>query len=1086
MQALHRGTNILEMRKTLPLRTLPTLVQISLLISLVSGRIPVAAAEAPLERFPVVLYAGSSNSVEEIVGSANLPDQRFRRGNNYGHVGGEPVLLAGARVIGGPEAWPLVWRENLKRYVFQVPNGTYVLGMTFIETRVAAEGLRVFDVLVQGQSWLPRFDIFREAGDFRWLTIRQRVEVRDGWLDIGFRAHPDKLPPLVARIEIRRPEDIAVEPATPSLTVHGSYRGNRLNWNASVIDTLGYGVYRSDAPDGPFQAVTEYPVHVNEFVDRRVVPGSSYFYRVQAYGVKGGQSSLSSPRSAVSHASFDGDLRVVDVRVPEEAFVELFDREHGVHPVEGEVFFYGKTRGLKFNLLTRDPLWQYRKSFRLEFDRRRGISGFRNLLLLAEAGDPTRLRQKLFFDLQDTLGLGAPRSEYVRLLLNGQYRGLFLERERLGKQYRDRIRVDSVGDFAALEDDGLLRFDWRPYGKPADGGGSLWNLSLFVQEMNLLNEGEIDDYFERYFYVDRLFGKMALTALVGLERGEVASRHYLGDSRNLRWEVYPSGVPEGAFGQRLFEVPASSEPHPGDVRWSLFGPSLRGRRLPVDRWHILEARLFNRPEIWKAYLERVEKMAREEITPEVFEKIVAANFAKIEKAYADEPRVWPEDGGEAFRSGPQAIGDYFKAHREKLLELIEAERERSPAPLVINELLLRPKAEGIALRDSSLDGAWIEVLNRSSESVALGRYRLSVDPRSSALWPLPDRQLGPGEHLVIQFHGEDSDLRCNLRPSPTGGVILLARVDEVGAPRVSDAVFYGYQSGGIAYARAGNDWAHAPRPSPGKTNPPERLDAPGWKYQWKLDRQKNGDHTIWVRVPDAEEVALYIKRPGRSSFESVALQADEKGYGHSVSVTRFEQDPQMPFFFLARSALGVERPYPLTGPDLTLFIPDRPTLVINEVLPRPLRGNSHGEFIEIYNAGNSSVSIEGMFLTDKRRNPLKWRVPLSGMLAPKGFKVVYADGLGRGNHAPFKLSNAGEYLGLYHPREAGSVLIDHIAYTAVPANQSWGRERDGKKGGRVWKDPTPGRKNLPKIPEEYLRDKKDKKKDEGAAKANER
>ena len=154
------------MRKTLPLRTLPVLVQIALLISIVSGRIPVAAADAPLERFPVVLYAGTSNSVEEIAGPAILPDQRFRRGSNYGHVGGEPALLAGARVIGGQEIWPLAWRENLEKYVFQVPNGRYVLGMTFVETRAAAEGLRVFDVLVQGQSWLPRFDIFREAGIF--------------------------------------------------------------------------------------------------------------------------------------------------------------------------------------------------------------------------------------------------------------------------------------------------------------------------------------------------------------------------------------------------------------------------------------------------------------------------------------------------------------------------------------------------------------------------------------------------------------------------------------------------------------------------------------------------------------------------------------------------------------------------------------------------------------------------------------------------------------------------------------------------------------------------------------------------------
>jgi hypothetical protein len=55
--------------------------------------------------------------------------------------------------------------------------------------------------------------------------------------------------------------------------------------------------------------------------------------------------------------------------------------------------------------------------------------------------------------------------------------------------------------------------------------------------------------------------------------------------------------------------------------------------------------------------------------------------------------------------------------------------------------------------------------------------------------------------------------------------------------------------------------------------------------------------------------------------------------------------------------------------------------------------------------------------------------------------------------------------------EEGNVLIDQMTFPAVPTDRSYGRGRDGEKGFRIWRDPTPGDKNLPKIPDEFLRPK---------------
>ena len=1035
--------------------------------------LPTAYAVArPLERFPVILHAGVSYPVASEDGPIPLPDAKFRQGSNYGHVGGEVRLKSSAVIFGGESDWPSVWRENPEKYTFQLSNGRYVLSLSFVETEVAGEAGRVFDVVVQDRVWIPRLDIFREAGDFRWLTVTDVVEVDDGWLDIEFRAHPDRRPPVIGRIEITPEEGFDAQPKPPEIEARGSYRGNYLTWAGdSSGATVGYGVFRAEQPSGPFEPITEYPVQVNEYVDRRIVPGSTYFYRVRAYGARGGQSPFSTTKPASSYAQFEGDLRVVDIRIGKEGLAQILDRGLGSQPVNGEIFFYGKTHRLMVSSLVDDALWQFKKAFRVRFDRRRGVSGFRESVLFSDVGDPTHLRRKVYFDLRAALELGAPRVDHVRLLLDGAYQGVFIEQEHLGRQYRDRIRVDAVGDFAAIENDGRLHKNWKPYGVPSDGAGSLWNLTLYVQELNRLNEGEMDEYVDKYLYLDRVLDKLALNAVTGVEHGEVGPRLFLGDSRNLRWEPYPADAPDGAFGVRTFRTEVDPRNAERSTRWSLFGPSLVGRRLPVDRMNMFEARLFNRPGVWKKYLDRVEQMLSAEAAPERVEELVKTAYAKIAPAHAEEPRAWPADGGGVFRNGPRTMMDRYRSHHQTLVGLFETARTEESSALVINEFLLS------SAKDQESGTTWVEFQNRSKKSVSLKDYRLSVDPRQTTTWAFPDEELAPGEAMVVEFSGDNGPRSCSLSPSSSGGTFVLARVDSRGVPMVADAVFYGHQTAGISYARDSADgWSHVRRATPGEVNSDEQLSAPDWKYRWSLERDKKENYRIWIRAgDDVDTVTLFLRHPGQRDFEPLPMKPAEDSYGLVADVLRFEGDPRVPFYFLARSKDGIERPYPLTGSALPFHIPERPKLVINEVLPRPLRGNEHGEFVEIYNAGEKAYSLEGLYLTDKRVNPLKWRLPLTGMIGPGEFKVVYADGLGRGLHAPFKLSNGGEYLGLYHGREAGSLLVDHIAYAAVPANQSWGRERDGKKGGRVWKDPTPGRKNLPKIPEEYLRKKDDDK-----------
>ncbi len=74
----------------------------------------------------------------------------------------------------------------------------------------------------------------------------------------------------------------------------------------------------------------------------------------------------------------------------------------------------------------------------------------------------------------------------------------------------------------------------------------------------------------------------------------------------------------------------------------------------------------------------------------------------------------------------------------------------------------------------------------------------------------------------------------------------------------------------------------------------------------------------------------------------------------------------------------------------------------------------HPDWIELYNSGDSSVDLNGWFLTDTPSDLSKWRFP-SVIIGPKEFLVVFASGKDRTSsplHTSFSLSDAGEYLAL--------------------------------------------------------------------------
>ncbi|NLF39128.1 hypothetical protein GX586_06770 [bacterium] len=146
-----------------------------------------------------------------------------------------------------------------------------------------------------------------------------------------------------------------------------------------------------------------------------------------------------------------------------------------------------------------------------------------------------------------------------------------------------------------------------------------------------------------------------------------------------------------------------------------------------------------------------------------------------------------------------------------------------------------------------------------------------------------------------------------------------------------------------------------------------------------------------------------------------------------------------------------------------------PPVVINELMALNTSTvtdefGAYADWLELYNAGTTALSMADMHLSDSVLEPAKWRLPAVN-LPPHGFLVIWADGeTNRGPlHAPFRLSGDGEVASLHLVGPSGTSLIHALTFGPQSADVSFGLYPDGDKGRQEFMQGSPGAPNF--IPE---------------------
>jgi hypothetical protein len=147
-------------------------------------------------------------------------------------------------------------------------------------------------------------------------------------------------------------------------------------------------------------------------------------------------------------------------------------------------------------------------------------------------------------------------------------------------------------------------------------------------------------------------------------------------------------------------------------------------------------------------------------------------------------------------------------------------------------------------------------------------------------------------------------------------------------------------------------------------------------------------------------------------------------------------------------------------------IPAEGDVVINEFMasndngPRDEFGDLD-DWVELYNPKGTTVTLGGCYLTDNLSTPTRWRIPDGVRIGPRQRLVFWCDGEpGEGPyHTNFKLTGAGEEIGLFDTDANGNLPIDWWTFGWQEPDVSVGRNGDGAWDWVAYRTPSLGTAN---------------------------
>jgi len=760
-----------------------------------------------------------------------------------------------------------------------------------------------------------------------------------------------------------------------------------------------------------------------------------------------------------------------------------------------------------------------KKSFKIDFNEYNDDTnyvGLKKLNLNNGFKDPTMMRAKLFVDFAGAF-VPAIRAVHTRVYVNGTYWGLYTAVEQVDKTFaQSRFGDDEDGNLFKGEasDDASgpnsnfgsdltwLGSDPEPYHdsyqlKTNETEDDYSQLIEFIDILNNQSPVNFPTLLEPVFDVQNALAALALNNLfVNLDSYNGSAHNYYvydrddsGKITHIHWDT------NEAFGRFLMFVANGDDPLEMDPFWlpeSTGPPSGGGQERP------LMENLWANSDYSNDYLCYLQQMLDQgfgtaTIEPridELADLIRADVYADSNKMYSNaefEQNLYSDitDGRNTIY-GLLNFVQQRAAYLDGELDNFVLDCAVAPSDLVgtlfINEFMAE---NDTTIQDPDGTGFpdWIEIFNAGSSTIDIGGLYVTDDLSDPTKWQFPlGVSIEAYGYLLIWADNDEpqGDTHTNFKLGASGEEIGL--YDSDGVSEI-DSIIFGAQYADVSYGRypdGADSWDHMATPTPGSANgshsaPPVITDtahSPAWP---------TGGDAVWVTTTVTDDGSVggvtLTYDAGGGAVELSMLDDGAHRDGNAGDGVYGEQLPAqvtgtiVTYFLTAADNLGSASTDPTGAPSVTYsylvgYTP--PALFINELMADndttiedPDEAEAYDDWVEIYNAGDTTVDLGGMYLTDDAEDPTQWQIPSGVTIGPGAHLLFWADDdEDQGDtHTNFKLSADGEYIGLYDTDDDRNMAIDSLAFGAQTTDIPLGRCPDGGENWMLLTVPTPGDEN---------------------------
>ena len=736
-----------------------------------------------------------------------------------------------------------------------------------------------------------------------------------------------------------------------------------------------------------------------------------------------------------------------------------------------------------------------KKCWKLFFPGSDLFQGQEELNLNADYIDPSLLRSAVGYDFLHRAGVPAPQAGYARLNINDVYYGLFSQVEQIDERFLYRTGINSHGNLYKPNYGSLHRLSYSDpderlwwyryyYPKKTYRDSGIDDLITFVEVINMTSDEAFPAAIAGTLDVNAWLDWYAANILLG--NFEMLEKNYYlyHDLSRDRWIIMSWDV-DLALGHNY-------ECHAGGlfdeaISWDNFIDGGTHEHQKCDgKWNALVDRMMGVPEFRYFYGRRLVEMMEGPFSPaQMFPRIDA--FYEEIRVYGDSDptRWWPP--GFTFSDGPEELKTYVTNRRTWLYMNLPAFMPDLHPPLVLNEMMAH-NVTTVADEAGDYD-PWLEIYN-TSETLTwdLGGMYLSDDPNHQPKWSIPDNTLlGPQESLFIWVDGEPQEgaLHTNFSLQAGGGTLdLWDRTIFGNAPIFNET--YGVQAADVAYGRIPDGtgaWQALSSPTPGWRNAGRPPVITGTAHAPEHP-SVNTSLAVSTTVLDEGPVTVRAWYRAYSALDDppgyTAVSLSPVGDNRYAGVLPGYASPVWIDYYIEAvdeaGMVAVDRPgwphgdYRAVAGSEPLPLKLNELMAVNASTLEDAQGNTP-DWIEIYNAGSTDLDLGGMYLTDDPLLLTRSQIPAGTVVPAHGYRLLWADGQGVGDHLTFKLSGAGEALVLYDRADRGYAPVDAVYFDPQTPDVSWGRYPDGEAAWYAMVSPTPGAANrlLPPVFREVTR-----------------